>query len=162
MKKQDEHIAQLQKQIEEWKAKYLRALADYQNVEKRKHEEVAQVRRYAGEHILTGLLPIVDTLEKAKEHLNDPGLALVVKELTAFLDAQDVKKIDPLGKTFNPHEMECIEAVEGEHNMVTDVVRPGYMIHDKIVQVAQVKVGRRNEESTNAQSANEKKIDDTS
>lgn len=142
MKKLDENTALLQKQIEEWKAKYLRALADYHNVEKRKHEEISQVRRYAGEHILTGLFPIVGSLEKAQNHLNDPGLSLVLKEFAAFLDAQHVKKLVPLGESYDPHEMECIEVVEGEDNIVTDVVRPGYMIHDKIVQVAQVKVGR--------------------
>lgn len=144
MKKHDENIVLLQKQVEEWKGKYLRALADYQNLEKRKHEEISQVRRYAGEHILTGLFPIIDTIEKAQKHLNDPGLLLVLKELNAFLDSQSVKKLDPLGKAFNPHEMECIEVVEGDNNIVTDVVRPGYMIHDKIVQVAKVKVGKQN------------------
>lgn len=141
-KKTDDQIEVLKQQIEEWKGKYLRALADYQNLEKRKYEEVAQVRRYAGEHILTRLLLIVDTFEKAQEHLRDTGLALALKELAAFLEQQGVKKLDTVGKSFNLHEMECIEVVDGEDGIVIEELLPGYELHGKIIRVAQVKVGR--------------------
>lgn len=156
-KKTTEDIESLQKQTEEWKNKYLRALADYQNLEKRKHEEVAQVRRYAGEHILTRFLPIIDTLEKAQEHLNDAGLALVLKELAAFHDEQGVKKLDTVGKPFNLHEMECIEVVDGEDGIVIEELLPGYTLHGKMIRIAQVKVGKK-PESTNAESTNDQKV----
>ncbi|MBI3385545.1 nucleotide exchange factor GrpE [Candidatus Gottesmanbacteria bacterium] len=146
MKKHDDqtkHSEELKKQVEEWKNKYLRALADYQNLEKRSHSEKEETRRYAVEVFLRQLLPVVDTLEQAGKHLNDQGLALALKELWAILTEFGIVKIDALGCTFNPHEMECIEVVPGEENKVMEESLPGYRLHDKVLRVAQVKVGKQ-------------------
>lgn len=144
-KKIDEHVEEFKKQIEDWKNKYLRALADYQNLEKRKSEEIGEVRKFAGEIILTKLLPIVDTFERAQQHLDDPGLSLALKELDVFLADLGVKKLETRGKAFNPHEMECIEVVSGDDNIVIEETLPGYTLHGKVIRVAQVKVGKRKE-----------------
>ena len=152
-KKTDDQHEELQKQIEEWKSKYLRALADYQNLEKRTSEEKQEIRRYASERILLKLLPVFDTLVKAQSHLNDKGLELVLKEFHAILLEQGVSRIDVVEKEFNPHEMECVEVVEGQDNVVVEEVLPGYMIHGKVLRVARVKVGKESK-STNAQSTN--------
>ncbi len=141
-KKTDEqqHTEQI-KQVEEWKSKYLRALADYQNLERRSQEEKERVRTFAAEMILTRLLPVMDTLGKAQEHLKDPGLDLALRELWAVVEEQGVTKIDAVGKVFNPHEMECIEVVEGPENEVVEETLPGYRFRGKVLRVAQVKVG---------------------
>ena len=152
-KKTDEDTELLQKQIEEWKSKYLRALADYQNLEKRTSEEKQEIRRYASERILLKLLPVFDTLIKAQIHLADKGLDLVIKEFHAVLFEEGVSRIEVTGKEFNPHEMECVEVVEGQDNVVVEEVLPGYMIHGKVLRVARVKVGKESK-STNAQSTN--------
>ncbi|MBI4066251.1 nucleotide exchange factor GrpE [Candidatus Gottesmanbacteria bacterium] len=141
-KKQHDQIEELQKQIEEWKSKYLRALADYQNLEKRKSEEIGQVRQFAGEILLTKLLPVVDTFERAQAHLKDQGLAFVLKELEVFLADAGVKKMEVVGKPFSPHEMECIEVVSGDDNIVIGETLPGYTLHGKVIRVAHVKVGK--------------------
>ncbi len=133
----------MKKQSDEWKAKYLRALADYQNLERRTHAEKEEVRKFAAEVILTRLLPVVDTLKKAKDHLKDPGLDLAIRELDAALSEQGVEKIDVTGKQFNPHEMECIEVVSGNDNEVMSEVLPGWRFRGKIIRVAQVKVGKK-------------------
>ncbi len=133
-----------QTETEEWKAKCMRALADYQNIERRSREEKNEVRLYASEIILGRLLPVVDTFGKVKAHINDMGFELAYKELLAVLEEQGVKKIDVLGKEFNPHEMECIEVVEGEDNKVIEETLPGYRFYEKILRVAQVKVGKKN------------------
>ena len=152
-KKIDDQHEELHKHIEEWKAKYLRALADYQNLEKRSHEDKQEIYRYAAERILLKLLPVLDTLEKAQNHLADTGLALVLKEFHAVLLDQGVGRIDVIGKEFNPHDMECVEVVEGEDNIVVEEVLPGYTLHGKMLRVAKVKVGRESK-STNVQSTN--------
>ncbi|KKU81792.1 nucleotide exchange factor GrpE [Candidatus Gottesmanbacteria bacterium RIFCSPLOWO2_01_FULL_49_10] len=146
-KKTDEPLEALQKQIEEWKGKYLRALADYQNLEKRKNEEIRLTRHYAGEILLTKLLPVVDTFKRSLAHIKDPGLELAVKELEAFLTDAGVKKIDVVGKPFNPHEMECIEVIDGEDNIVIEETLPGITLHGKVIRVAQVKVGKKKGEN---------------
>lgn len=141
--KNDEHREALQKQIEEWKGKYLRALADYQNLEKRTSEEKAEIRAYAAESVLRKLLPVVDTFERAQAHLKDPGLSLALKELEAFFASVGVKKFEVVGKLFDPNFMECIEVVDGEDNTVMEETLPGYTLHGKVIRVAQVKVGKK-------------------
>lgn len=135
----------MKRPADDWKNKYLRALADYQNLEKRKTEEIGEVRKFAGEVILSKLLPIVDTFERAHKHLDDQGLRLAINELEVFLTDFGVKKLEMKGKAFNPHEMECIEVVDGEDNIVIEEVLPGYTLHGKVIRVAQVKVGKKSE-----------------
>lgn len=141
-KKADENAPDAHKQVDEWKAKYLRALADYQNLERRSQEDKEQVRTFAAEIILTRLLPVLDTLGKAQHHLKDAGLDLAIRELWAVVEEQGVTKIEAKGKVFNPHEMECIETVEGPENQVVEETLPGYMFRGKVLRVAHVKVGK--------------------
>ena len=151
MKKQDDQtkpkinevVEDLKRQAEEWKNKYLRALADYQNLERRNREEKEEVRKFASEIILGRLLSAIDTLRRAKMHLGDPGLDLAYREFMAILEEQGVGKIKSVGIPFNPHEMECIEVVKGEDNIVVEEVLPGFRLHGKILRVAQVKVGKK-------------------
>lgn len=148
MKKQDdiqteEKVEEEKNEAQEWKDKYLRALADYKNLERRTYEEKQEIRTFAAEIILLKLLPVVDSFQKAKEHIKDPGLDLAFKQLTTLLDELGVAKLDVAGKEFNPHEMECIEVVEGKENMVMEEILPGYTFRDKILRVAQVKVGKK-------------------
>lgn len=141
--KQEDAPVQDTKAEEEWKQKYLRVLADYQNLEKRTHIHIEEVRRYASELVLSRMLPIVDTLESAQKHLKDSGLEMVLRQMHTTLTELGVKKIDVLEKVFNPHEMDCIEVVEGNENMVVEEVSPGYTLHDRILRVAKVKVGKK-------------------
>jgi molecular chaperone GrpE len=135
-KKIDEQVT------EDWKSKYLRALADYQNLEKRTQEEKQEIRKYSAGAIIARLLPALDTLTKASTHIKDTGLELALRELYAVLSEQGVKKIEVVGKPFDPHQMECIEVGAGADNMVIEELLPGYRLHDKIIRVAQVKVGK--------------------
>lgn len=142
-KKTDEQSEMLQKQIEEWKGKYLRALADYQNLEKRTQEETSNVRRFAAEMVLTKLLAVADTLEKAQAHLSDTGLSLALKELAAVFSSLGVIKLEVVGKQFDPKFMECIEVVEGDDNIVVEESTSGYTLYGKVIRVARVKVGKK-------------------
>src|SRR3989338_4535345 len=129
------------REVLEWKTKYMRALADYQNLEKRSSERVTEVRQFAGEIILSRLLPVVDTFTQVKAHLHDPGLDLAYKELLSVLAEQGVERIEVLNRQFDPTEMDCIEVVEGKENQVMEEVLPGYRFRRKVLRVARVKVG---------------------
>ncbi len=143
MKKNQEDIEKLTNLVEEWKSKYLRALADYQNLEKRVETEKTEFARYAAEDIIHELLVVLDTLEKAEKHLKDEGLTIGVKSFWAILQKKGVKRIEVIGKKFNPVEMECVEVIESKNeNIVTEEVRAGYKLGEKIIRVAQVKVGK--------------------
>lgn len=146
--KQDD-LKLLEQQVEEWKVKYVRALADYQNLEKRSEERVSDVRKYAAEIILLRLLPVVDTFGKVREHIHDPGLDLAYKELLSVLTEQGVEKIEVVGRAFDPTEMDCLEVVSGPDNQVMEEVMPGYRFRGKVLRVSRVKVGAKEPNSTN-------------
>ena len=133
----------MKKQLDEWKNKYLRALADYQNLEKRTREEKEEIGKFAAEVVLGRLLPAMDSLSKAREHIKDSGLDLTLKEFEAAFAELGVTKLEVVGKQFDPHIMECIEVTQGPDNEVTEELLPGYKYHDKILRVAQVKVGKK-------------------
>lgn len=140
--KADEESIALKKQVEEWKSKYIRALADYQNLEKRTNERVREVREFAAEIILGRLLSVVDTFGKVTEHINDPGLELAYKELVAVLVEQGVERMEVVGMPFDPTEMDCVEVIPGKDDEVIEEVLPGYKFRGKVLRVARVKVGK--------------------
>lgn len=134
-------ISELEKSVEDWKAKYIRALADYQNLEKRVREARTDDIRFAAKNILLKLLPIVDVLEKAEKVLKDQGLALALGQLHNILTSESVVKMKVLGEEYDPYRMECIELVQGKNeNKAAEVVQEGYTLFDKVLRAARVKV----------------------
>ena len=130
-----------QDDVEVWKAKYIRALADYQNLQKRTETEKEMMRVYVTSGFLKKLLPVIDDLERAETHVNDEGLTIAMKQVHAMLVNQGVKKIEVVGKPFDPYTMECIEVVEGKKDMVIREVTPGYALGDTLLREAKVTVG---------------------
>ncbi len=132
------------KQIEEWKNKYLRALADYHNLEKRVEESRETIRKRANRDLLLRLLEILDTVYAAEVFIKDPGLKLVVDKFTSLLSQEGVTEIDLLGKEYDPFTAECTEVVPGEKdNIVVDVVQKGYKQYDEVIRPARVRVSKK-------------------
>ncbi|MCL5675650.1 MAG: nucleotide exchange factor GrpE [Patescibacteria group bacterium] len=140
----EEKIKQLEEKNEELNNSWKRALADYQNLEKRIRENSDELAKYAGEQILREVLEPLDILKKAEEHLQDQGLSLAVSNFLKVLEENGVVKIEVVGKKFDPNLMECVEVVQGEkEDVVVEEIRAGYMFKDKILRPAQVKVGKK-------------------
>ncbi|HUD44244.1 MAG TPA: nucleotide exchange factor GrpE [Patescibacteria group bacterium] len=138
-------------QTEEYKAKYARALADYQNLEKRVREERSEWIKNAGKIILLNLLPVFDTLSLASKHSKDlpagrqdENLLVSIAQFLDALKAEGVTRIETMGKKFDPAIMDCIQTVEGEEGKVIDEIRAGFMLHDKLLRAAEVTVGKAN------------------
>lgn len=131
-----------QNELDEWKQKYLRVLADYQNLEKRSREQLEEGRKYAAELVVIRFLSVLDTFERAQMHLQDTGLGYALKEFYAAFAEKGVQKLEVLGKPFDPHEMECIEVGEGQDGIVIAEIDAGYTLNGKIIRVAKVKVGK--------------------
>lgn len=140
--------ANMADQVNEWKEKYLRALADYQNLERRMQAEKTEIRNFAAQALIERLLPVADVFERAQTHLQDAGLGLALKQLFAVLAERGVERIVTVGKPFDPHEMECVDVVPGEENIVVDEFAPGYRLHGRVIRAAQVKVGSTAQTST--------------
>lgn len=147
-KKEEKELDILKQKIAELEDKYKRALADYQNLQKRTLEEKKEWLRLSNKELLLRILPILDTLILANSHIKDQGLSLSVKQFLDILKSEGVEKIETAGKSFDPKLMECVTTVEGEENKVIDEVRPGFKIFDEVLRPAQVRVGKGDSETS--------------
>lgn len=142
--KKNDTTKELKNKIEELEEELKRSIADYQNFEKRMEEEKKETIKYANRELLLHLLPALDTLFLAGKHTEDEGVKLTVKNVYDVLESIGVKKIETEGKDFDAKTMDCVETVNGEDGKVSSEVKPGFMLHDKLLQPAVVKVGSSN------------------
>jgi molecular chaperone GrpE len=134
----------LKKQAEEFKNKYLRALADYQNLEKKVNEERFELMKIANKNLLIKILPFLDNLEKAEVFVKDQGLKISKDHFFQILKEAGLEEIDLLNRDFDPILAEAIDIVPGiEDNKVVEVLRKGYKFENIIIRVAQVKVSKK-------------------
>lgn len=119
-----------------------RALADYQNLTKRVESERLEFIKYVLEQFLTKLLPAVDALEAAAGHLKDQGLDLALNQLKTVLNDEGVKEMAVLNQPFDPKLAECLEIVPGKKDLVISVAQKGYLLNEKVLRPARVKVGK--------------------
>lgn len=119
-----------------------RALADYQNLEKRIASEKSSWILASNKNLLLKLLPGIDSLLLAEKHTQDEGVKLSTKHFLSILENEGVKKIETIGKDFDPNLMEAITTQEGEDGKVLEEVRNGYMLFEAILRPAQVIVGK--------------------
>ncbi len=133
--KTDEEISKLRYQLK-------RTLADYQNLEKRVAKDRSEWVRLANKQLLLRILPALDNLMLAEKHTKDEGVIMSINQLLLAFENEGVKKIEVLGKVFNPETMECVQTIEGEDGKVIEEVKAGYMLNDRVLRVAQVIVGK--------------------
>lgn len=137
----------------DFKDRYIRLSADFDNYRKRTLKEKADLIKSASEVVLTKLLPLIDDLERAvkaaeetkEENATLEGVNLVYSKFQEFLKSQGVKKVEALHKDFDPEIHEAItkfpapeEKLKGK---VLDVIESGYLLNDKIIRFAKVVVG---------------------
>lgn len=130
-----------QPRIEALEAKWKRALADYQNLEKRIEKEKHDFIRFASAHLISQLVNVLDDLERAQSHNHDTGLKLIYDKLKDILKAEGLEEMKVSGQPFNPETMEAIERIAGKPNQVMGVVTKGYTLNSKVLRPAKVKVG---------------------
>ncbi len=131
----------------------LRKEADLINYRKRKDEEVMKMLKYANEDIAKDLLPIVDNFERAisldDDNLDDElskfleGFKMIYCHLTELLNKFEVKAIDGINKPFDPnyHQAVLTEKIDGKDaGVVIEVLQKGYLLKDKVIRPAMVKV----------------------
>lgn len=151
--KVDERAQQLEGQLK-------RALADYQNLERRVEEERRLLSTLSAALLIEKFLPPLDNLESAQQHLKDQGLEIVIKQFKDILQSEGVEEIKAEGEQFDPNLHEAIETKEGENdNMIATIVRKGYKLNDKILRPAQVVVERKT--SQNEQKGEQDQVTDT-
>ena len=121
-----------------------RALADYQNLERRVEGERKLLTTLSSAILIEKFLPVLDNLESAQKHLNDEGLEIVIKQFKDILASDGVSEIQAEGREFDPKLHEATEVRKGDNdNMVVKVQRKGYKLNDKVIRPAQVTVERK-------------------
>lgn len=143
---QNEEVKALQEEIIELEDKYKRALADYQNLEKRVRDDRISWIKSANRELLLQLLPVLDTLMLAAKHTKDTSVQVSVAQFLDILRTEGVEKIATEGEDFDPSTMECVAIEDGKEGQVLDEVRPGFLLHDRLLRPAQVKVGKKTSE----------------
>lgn len=126
-----------------WEDKYKRALADYQNLEKRVAFQRRELIISASRNVIERLLPVLDTLELASMHTEDQGMKMSIQQFLDVLKAEGVEKIEAKGKKFDPVHMEAVGTQPGDEGKVLEEARAGYLLNDKLLRPAQVIVGAK-------------------
>jgi len=128
----------------------VRRQADFENYRKRVEKERHHERQRGIESAIEHVLPVLDAFDNALAGLNDAGFAeyrkgfeLIRRQLWESLAKQGLVRIDAMGQEFNPHFHHAIQRVEtSEHadGIVIAELQPGYMIHDRVLRPAMVRV----------------------
>lgn len=138
----------LRQENEDLRNRYLRTLADFDNLRKRTEREKADFFRYATASVLKDLLPILDNFDRAMEHsvADDEfhkGVELIYKQLYDVLSKHGLRPIDEVGVHFDPNIHEAVvreeDATVPSHT-VTMILQKGYFLHDRLLRPALVKV----------------------
>lgn len=137
--------------VNEWKEKYIRLYAEFDNYKKRTLKEKAELILNGSEKTINAILPVADDFERAMaDPSDDPkaikdGLELIFKKFEKALDSLGVKKIETQGKDFDVDYHEAIALVPGSDELkgkVIDCVQTGYTLNDKVIRHAKVAVGQ--------------------
>ncbi|CAG7634662.1 nucleotide exchange factor GrpE [Paenibacillus allorhizosphaerae] len=146
-----QELEQLKKQAEENQQRYLRAQADFDNFRRRTIKEKEDFAKYASLKLIEQLLPVVDNFERAlaasKDNKDQEALAkgvdMIFRQLDQVLAGEGLQAMSAVGTPFNPEFHQAIMQVESEEyeeGIVVEEVQKGYMLKDKVLRPAMVKV----------------------
>lgn len=150
----EEKLAEAEAKIEKLNNAMLYKVAEFENYRKRTIKEKADLILNGGEKTITSLLPVLDDLERAMQHMNDAadvaalreGVSLIINKLNTVLSEQGLKRIDTKDAEFTTDLHEAIAFIPAPSDdlkgKVIDCVQAGYMLNEKVIRYAKVAVGQ--------------------
>ena len=149
----DEDVELLKIENQKLQSDYLRALAECENIKKRSVQEIEKNAKYAISSFAKALLSVADNLQRALDAPSDKescdallkGVELTQGELMRVFDKFGIKKMDIIGKHFDPNFHQVVQEVEDktkEPGTVIAELQTGYMLNDRILREAMVIVSR--------------------
>jgi molecular chaperone GrpE len=157
-------ISAIQEEKDEFRDKYLRALANYENLRKRSIQERQKTYDTAQEDLFRKILPMLDDFKRAFESLNHSekhkddyksfyeGIRLVHSNFENLLKIHNIEPFESTGEKFDPSKHEAIHVIEKndeEEGKILEETQSGYKIRDKILRPAKVIVSKKAEKEEN-------------
>lgn len=136
---------QLKKDLAEMTELAKRTMADLQNLRRRNEEERGTLVKMANLNLIAQILPIVDNLDRAITHSPGDewakGIEMSLGQLHNVLENFGVKRMECVGQPFNPDLHEALTQGPGPANTVVEELEKGYLLGDRVIRHAKVKVG---------------------
>ncbi|HEY6361285.1 MAG TPA: nucleotide exchange factor GrpE [Vicinamibacterales bacterium] len=148
---QETALEALRRERDALQDRLLRTAAEFDNYRKRVERERRELSEYAGADILTGMLSIVDDLERALQSAGGDadsyrrGVELIHKQMLDLLARRGVKTIEAVGTQFDPNYHEAVIHEASEDHREGEVMaelRRGYTLGDRLLRPAVVKVAK--------------------
>ncbi len=153
--KLEDQLTAMEKKVDEYKEKAMRAHAEMENFRRRAERDVANAHKYGTEKLLSDLLHVVDSMVRGLEspESQDPhaksmreGISLTLGLLEKTLEKHGVAIIDPKpGEVFNPEVHEAMSAVPAQgakSNTIVQVLQKGYELNGRVLRAAMVIVAQ--------------------
>jgi len=147
-----EEYEKLKQEAADYKDKWVRLYAEFENVRKRFDRDKMEFTKYANEALVTEFLSILDDLERSVQAANTKhqdyesflkGVELVMAHIYDLLKKNNVRPIESVGKPFDPHCQEVLlqeETETAQDRMVLEELQKGYYLGERVVRTAKVKV----------------------
>jgi molecular chaperone GrpE len=143
-------IANLEASVAEWKDKYLRSMADFDNYRRRSVEEKSDWIKRATEKLALSICDVVDNFDRALMQVTDEqkednfiiGIFMIDQQLKSALEKEGVKRVEALGHEFDPNFHEALANIPSdyEEGKVSAIIQNGYTMHGKLIRPVRVAV----------------------
>ncbi|SET65030.1 molecular chaperone GrpE [Salinibacillus kushneri] len=148
-----EELEALKKEKEDIYQKLIRVQADFDNYKRRAKKERENDLKYKSQDVVTDLLPILDNFERAlqtdtnEEAMENfvEGMNMIYRQLLSAVEKAGVEEIKAEGQPFDPNLHQAVmqdSDEEKESNTVTEVLQKGYLLKDRVIRPAMVKVNQ--------------------
>jgi molecular chaperone GrpE len=151
---EESELEKVKDELKEAKDKHLRLAAEFDNYKRRNARERIELIQTAGRDVISGLLEILDDMDRAQKqsaNIDDvqqikEGVSLIFNKLKNQLQAKGLRPMESIGKDFNPDLHEAISEIPAPtaelKGKILDEVIQGYYLNDKIIRHAKVVVGK--------------------
>jgi len=153
LNEKEETVKNLEQEIKDLQDKYLRLVAETENMKKRLEREKRDFLEYANENLLKDLLPVIDNIERAIEHADSEadikdfikGVEMTLASFLKVLEKYNVKAINSINEEFDPnfHEAMAIKETDQQPpNTIVEELQKGYMYKQRVLRPSLVTVAK--------------------
>ncbi len=164
--KSDQKDISIEDKLKETEDKLLRSLAEIENQRRRFEKEIKDAFEFGSFNFAKESLAILDNLQRAKDAIrNDKilkenkdlgkfldNLNIIEKDLVSIFEKNNIKKVESLGKKFDPNLHQAMTEIEdknAEAGSIVQEIQPGYMLGERLLRPALVGVAKKNNSKNN-------------